>query len=692
MAASEADGPRNAPCFTDGATTHVDDAIDGMLFCNPQLVELEGRREHGMRVIVRGDWSRDTTDHVAIVSGGGSGHEPAHAGYVGAGMLTAAVCGDVFASPSVAAVLAAIAATARPGGPGALLIVKNYTGDKLNFGLAAEKARAAGIAVRVVHVADDAAVDGGRITGRRGLAGTLLVHKCAGAAAARGACLSAVTAAAEAAAAAVATVGVSLTTCSVPGAPRSRRLDNPHTVELGLGIHGEPGREAITLPSATDLVDRVMTVLSAAPALSKPVEEGGSVPPLALLVNDLGACSGLEQAVIAGAAARWLSSRGRCVALAACIRGMTAIDMRGFSVTIMSLSPAVQELVEAGTEAPAWVPLRRPAAAPRTVPLPRLAAETSGADPWFPGQGGAGPPLDGAAARLAARCLWAAAAAVGSSEASLNALDAVSGDGDCGATASKGACAVAAVADASLSRAGVPSDEVSLMRREAMAVGRATASTLLPKFAGDEAKPPSAPTPWGADGSAAGSAAGPAADLTQLAALLRACEAAVSRSMGGSSGVIQALLFAAAAAAAAAAVGTDGGDGSGAGATAAGARGSDGAVSLAARAAKAGVAAVMAAGGASPGDGTMVDALFPAAEALERVALAGGSAVEAARAAADAAAAGAEATQGKAAAAGRASYVGTAEAAAAADPGAVAAALWVHAVASVLSDAAMTQG
>ena len=100
----------------------------------------------------------------------------------------------------------------------------------------------------------------------------------------------------------------------------------------------------------------------------------------------------------------------------------------------------------------------------------------------------------------------------------------------------------------------------------------------------------------------------------------------------------------------------------------------------------------MAAGGASPGDGTLVDALFPAAEALERVGLAGGSAVEAARAAADAAAAGAEATQGKAAAAGRASYVGTAEAAAAADPGAVAAALWVHAVASVLSDAAMTQG
>lgn len=601
-------------------------------------------------------------------------------------MLTAAVCGDVFASPSVNAVLAAIAATARPGGPGALLVVKNYTGDKLNFGLAAAKARAAGIAVRVIHVADDAAVDGGRITGRRGLAGTLLVHKCAGAAAARGASLSDVAAAAEAAAAAVATVGVSLTTCSVPGVPRSCRLDDPHAAELGLGIHGEPGRETITLPSATDLVDRIMPLLSDS-IPGRAVEEGGNLPPLALLVNDLGACSGLEQAIIVGRAARWLASQGRVVALAAGVRGMTAIDMRGFSITIMSLSSASQELIEERTEAPAWVPLRRPPLAPQTVSVPALVVEATIPDAWFPGQGGSEPPSDGAAARLVARCLWGAASAVQSSEASLNALDAISGDGDCGATLAKGARAVAAVADASLSRAGVPSDAVLLMRREAVAVGRAATATLLPKLAADAAV--AAPEAAEPEHDVEGLAAGPAAALNNLAAVLRACEAAVSRSMGGSSGVIQALLFAASA------TGCGADAGAGGAAEAASMVCGEGGVNLvlqAVRAAKAGVAAVMAAGGASLGDGTMVDALLPAAEALERVGLAGGSAAEAARAAADAAAAGAMSTKGRAASAGRASYVGTDAAIAAADPGAVAVALWTRAIADMLAGAATTDG
>ena len=177
---------------------------------------------------------------VALISGGGSGHEPAHAGFVGRGMLTAAVAGNIYASPSVAAVLAAIRAVAGPRG--VLLIVKNYTGDRLNFGLAAELARVDGIHVDVVFVADDCALDADlKSTGRRGVAGTVLVHKLAGGAAEAGASLSEVAAVARATAAHVRTFGVALSTCQVPGRPRATRLDDVDAMEIGLGIHGEPG-------------------------------------------------------------------------------------------------------------------------------------------------------------------------------------------------------------------------------------------------------------------------------------------------------------------------------------------------------------------------------------------------------------------------------------------------------------------
>ena len=167
-------------------------------------------------VVLRADLGLPAARQVAIISGGGSGHEPAHAGYVGAGMLHAAVAGDVFTSPSTDAVLAAIRAAAGPAG--ALLIVKNYTGDRLNFGLAAELARAEGIPVETVVVADDVALrDTVASERRRGLAGTVLVHKVAGAASAAGLDLAAVAAEARQAASAVGTMGVALGACTVPG-------------------------------------------------------------------------------------------------------------------------------------------------------------------------------------------------------------------------------------------------------------------------------------------------------------------------------------------------------------------------------------------------------------------------------------------------------------------------------------------
>ena len=214
----------------------VTDAIEGVIRSSGgALARLDGYPH--IRVVVRNDWDKSK---VALVSGGGSGHEPAHAGFVGRGMLTAAVCGDVFASPSVDAVLAGILAVT--GQSGCLLIVKNYTGDRLNFGLAAERARAFGLKVNMVIVDDDVALP--ELSQPRGVAGTLFVHKIAGALAEDGQSLENVTQAAERVIAGAKTLGMSLDTCTVPGSPKEDRIP-AGKVELGLGIHGESGVEQI---------------------------------------------------------------------------------------------------------------------------------------------------------------------------------------------------------------------------------------------------------------------------------------------------------------------------------------------------------------------------------------------------------------------------------------------------------------
>src|SRR5271167_2967936 len=182
----------------------VEEMLQGLVVLHPGSLRLPGHK-----VLIRADAQRVRNEQVAILSGGGSGHEPAHAGYIGAGMLSAAVAGEVFTSPSSDSVFAAIQAVAAK--PGAVLIVKNYTGDRLNFGLAAEMARAEGIPVEVVIVADDVALPESEHTaGPRGLAGTVFVHKVAGASAEAGASLAEVAAEAREAAAALGTMGVAL--------------------------------------------------------------------------------------------------------------------------------------------------------------------------------------------------------------------------------------------------------------------------------------------------------------------------------------------------------------------------------------------------------------------------------------------------------------------------------------------------
>src|SRR6266403_2065774 len=234
----------------------VEEMIEGLVAVDPGLERLPGQL-----VVVRADAAEVRDRGVALISGGGSGHEPAHAGYVGRGMLSAAVAGDVFTSPSPDAVLAAIRAVGGP--PGVLLIVKNYTGDRLNFGLAAEMARAEGYAVEMVIVADDVA-------------------------------LAADADEASEDAGAVGTMGVALTPCTVPAAGTPGFALGADEIELGLGIHGEPGVRRGPLEPADALVDRL---LDAIVADSRPgLARGDRV---ALLVNNLGATPAMELAIVA---------------------------------------------------------------------------------------------------------------------------------------------------------------------------------------------------------------------------------------------------------------------------------------------------------------------------------------------------------------------------------------------------------
>ena len=212
--------------------TIVSEAVDGLIAVSGgRLARLDGYPH--TRVVVRKDWDKSK---VALVSGGGAGHEPAHAGFVGEGMLTAAVSGDIFASPSVDAVLASILAVTGP--EGCLLIVKNYTGDRLNFGLAAERGRNLGLQIAMVIVDDDVALP--NLAQPRGIAGTLFLLKLAGALAESGADLESITIKAKSAISRIKTIGLSLGTCTVPGSPKENRIPEG-TAELGLGIHGEPG-------------------------------------------------------------------------------------------------------------------------------------------------------------------------------------------------------------------------------------------------------------------------------------------------------------------------------------------------------------------------------------------------------------------------------------------------------------------
>lgn len=522
----------------------VDSALDGMIYASlwRNLVRLQV--DPRIRIVMRNDWQKQ---QVALISGGGSGHEPAHVGFIGKGMLTAAVCGDVFASPSVDAVYNAIINIT--GEAGCLLIVKNYTGDRLNFGLAAEKARKAGFSVNMVIVGDDVALPDNPQP--RGVAGTLLVHKVAGFVAERGDDLAAVTEAAEAASRAIATMGVALSSCHLPDEQTGQRVPDG-SVEMGLGIHGEPGVDVMQTQNSQQIVQHLLEKVMP-----------GNDQPRALLVNNLGGMSALEMSLVTRDLIESPLSRGSDYLIGPAPL-MTALDMKGFSVTSMTLTPLFEEAICAPVEVTGWVQ------AVKIAPLQPVNATKEATS--HPAQPSDNPTV---AAFVNSICETLIA-----SESELNKLDAQVGDGDTGSTFAAGA----------------------------RQIQRECADNQLP--------------------------------LNALPDLLAVTGERLATVMGGSSGVLMAIFF-----------------------TAAAQQLAEGDALPAAL--QQGLEKMKQYGGAQPGDRTLIDALQPAIEAL----VAGKSLAEAA----DAAQQGSDATasMGKAKA-GRSSYLNSANLNGVSDPGAVA--------------------
>jgi dihydroxyacetone kinase len=400
----------------------VEEMVEGLVAAFPEL-----RRLPGHTVLVRSDIPTPVDRPVAVISGGGSGHEPAHAGYVGRGMLAAAVAGDVFTSPSPDAVLAAIRASTGPRG--ALLVVKNYTGDRLNFGLAAELARAEGIPVQIVLVADDAALAGSvEHAGRRGLAGTILVHKIAGAAAAaEGASLDEVAAEARQAATQVRTMGVALSACTVPAAGRPGFSLGENEIELGLGIHGEPGVRRGPMEPADALVDHLLgAVLADLP--------GGGPGRLVLMINNLGGTPAMELAIVARRAIATLEGQGRSVERVYLGTFLSALEMAGVSLSVLGVDDRQLARLDAPTGAPAWP---NAAARPRArIPAPTGSLQAPSPPPAAPVR-----PRTPQGEMLEA-ALTAATEALIEAAPRLTELDQAVGDGDLGISLERGAHAV----------------------------------------------------------------------------------------------------------------------------------------------------------------------------------------------------------------------------------------------------------
>lgn len=311
----------------------VDQALAGFVRAYPTLV----RSDPDHRLCLRAD--APVAGKVALVSGGGSGHEPLHAGFVGRGMLAAACLGDIFTSPVADQMLAA--ARAVDGGAGVLFIVKNYTGDVINFRYAAELAGDEGITVEIVIVDDDAATGpASGAVGRRGTGATVFVEKIAGALAERGAALADVAAIARKVVSRSQSIGVALTSCTTPMAGRPTFELGTDEIEFGVGIHGEAGIERRGHASAAALTEDMLTVL---------LDElqPGAATPVLTLVNGFGGTPAIELYLLHDEVAKQLETRGLELARSLVGNLVTSLDMAGASISLLMLDDELLELWDA---------------------------------------------------------------------------------------------------------------------------------------------------------------------------------------------------------------------------------------------------------------------------------------------------------------------------------------------------------
>jgi len=317
----------------------VSEMCTGIVMAHP---ELEYQRKY--KVIKK---KHPNKNKVSLISGGGSGHEPAHAGFVGTGMLDAAVCGDVFASPSQIQVYQAIREAS--GDKGVLLIIKNYSGDMMNFKNAAFMAQEDGILVDYVKVDDDIAVQDSLYTvGRRGVAGTVFVHKIAGAAAEQGCGLSEVKAIAEKTIANVKSIGIALTSCTVPAKGKPTFELGESEVEYGVGIHGEPGIKREGLSDAHEMIGRMLLSLCTELQIRADNNER-----IAVMVNGFGATPLMELYLLNSEIYKELSGKGVHIVRSFVGNYMTSIDMAGASVSILKLDDQLERLLNEPCSTPA---------------------------------------------------------------------------------------------------------------------------------------------------------------------------------------------------------------------------------------------------------------------------------------------------------------------------------------------------
>jgi len=317
----------------------VNEMLDGMVAAYPKYV----KRLEGLEVLVRAGGS---DGKVALVSGGGSGHEPAHGGFVGKGMLDAAVAGAVFTSPTPDQVYEAI--KAANGGKGVLLVIKNYTGDVMNFEMAADMAADEGIEVDKVVVADDVAVENSTwTTGRRGIAGTIFVHKLAGACAEAGGSLADVKAVAEKVIANVRSMGMAVDACTVPAAGKPSFDLAEDEIEIGIGIHGEPGVNREKISSVNEISDKLLGKI-----LAEGIYNAGDE--VAVMVNGMGGTPLMELFVANKHIAEVLADKGIKVYKTIVGNYMTSLDMEGFSITLLKLDADLKPLLDAPADTPAF--------------------------------------------------------------------------------------------------------------------------------------------------------------------------------------------------------------------------------------------------------------------------------------------------------------------------------------------------